>query len=434
MNTVLFSSAPDSSTALKSNPARPASDSNPRDNDSSAFAGVLASQAVPPVQQTGTASAATAAHADPGASPKAHGATASQHSAQNQGNSDVRDSTAARQNGQTEARPTHGHHSRVLDPTATFDRPATDIAHAIKEGADATLPQRFAQIIAAMEQTGQRHTGQPLDGKIARTDRSAPSDDATRPTLADARSRLSDNAKRAGFADGARTSANRNTGFDGTPDTTRRALPAGQFTANGDPASFNLNEPYRLHTESQPDRTVQAPLNTPDALLNPVAGGAGFSLIPGSVYGSDIQTLSATISQPLFSTRWGPEMGKQFVSLIRPGENGSHIAELRLDPPELGPLRVTININDSVIQAIFTSAHANVRNAVEQALPQLQQQLEQEGLSLGQTSVGHDDGTSPAHPDPVQASLTGSRNDASVPTTAEPSHRRVPDALVDTFA
>ena len=38
--------------------------------------------------------------------------------------------------------------------------------------------------------------------------------------------------------------------------------------------------------------------------------------------------------------------------------------------------------------ASFVSAHASVRQAIETALPQLQQALAQAGISLGQTSVG----------------------------------------------
>lgn len=445
MNTVLFSSAPDSSSALKAKPSRQAFDSSPSGNDASDFAGVLANQAAPQVQPTGTASSGAAttgtdsSHSSPRGSAKANGDTALQQSVQNRGTSDARDNTVTHQKNQTGIRLTHGQQARVLDPTANAHRPTPDIAHTIKDGTDATLPQRFAQIIAAMERTGGRHTDLPLEGKNTLAGKTTATGDTTGATLSDARTRLASGVKRPGLADGLKSSETRSTRLDDTAGLTRQPLPdgrsnLGQFALNGDTASFNINESDRQHTESLPDRTVHASIHTSDSLLNPVAAGAGFSLVPGPAYGSDIMATSATIGQPLFSKQWGPELGRQFMSLIRPGENGSHIAELRLDPPELGPLRVTININDSVVQALFTSSHANVRNAVEQALPQLQQQLEQEGLSLGQTSVGHDDDTSQAHPDFAQASSSGGRNDADVSTAPASRHRRVPDALVDTFA
>jgi flagellar hook-length control protein FliK len=93
------------------------------------------------------------------------------------------------------------------------------------------------------------------------------------------------------------------------------------------------------------------------------------------------------IATPLQSPQWGAEFGRQFVSLTQGAHNMPHTAELRLDPPELGPLRISINISDNVAHAVFTSPHAAVRQTVENSLPQLQQLLAQAGISLGQTSV-----------------------------------------------
>ena len=116
-------------------------------------------------------------------------------------------------------------------------------------------------------------------------------------------------------------------------------------------------------------------------------------------------------------------------------------AELRLDPPDLGPLRVSLNLADGVASASFVSAHASVRQAIETALPQLQQALAQAGISLGQTSVGEQ----AAQQQFAQnqgggtqrqgSGLTGGAGDvvadASRPASASP---RNANALVDTFA
>ncbi|UYO94974.1 flagellar hook-length control protein FliK [Pollutimonas sp. M17] len=146
------------------------------------------------------------------------------------------------------------------------------------------------------------------------------------------------------------------------------------------------------------------------------------------------------IGAPLQSPQWPAEFGRQFVSIAQGGHNMPHTAELRLDPPELGPLRITINISDNVAHAVFVSPHAGVRQAVENAMSQLQQSLAQAGISLGQTSVS-DQGQ------PQQAfneTFGGSRRDASgggqvagldSGGISSPAVRsRAPDALVDTFA
>ncbi len=85
------------------------------------------------------------------------------------------------------------------------------------------------------------------------------------------------------------------------------------------------------------------------------------------------------------SGEWGSAIGQQMLHM---NANGHHVAELSLNPSGLGPLKVTLTLGDSQAQAIFVSAHESVRKAVEAALPQLRTTLAEQGISLGQTSVG----------------------------------------------
>ncbi|MCI1737512.1 MAG: flagellar hook-length control protein FliK [Pseudomonas veronii] len=65
--------------------------------------------------------------------------------------------------------------------------------------------------------------------------------------------------------------------------------------------------------------------------------------------------------------------------------------DLRLHPAELGPLSISLNLNDGTTQAQFQAAHASVRAAVEQALPQFARGAghprHRVGASLGQRPV-----------------------------------------------
>ena len=85
------------------------------------------------------------------------------------------------------------------------------------------------------------------------------------------------------------------------------------------------------------------------------------------------------------SPEWGKTLGHY---VIRMGSAGHQVAELQLNPPGLGPLKITLSINDHQIQAMFLSGHSSVRAAVEAALPQLRATLADSGISLGNTSVG----------------------------------------------
>jgi flagellar hook-length control protein FliK len=62
-------------------------------------------------------------------------------------------------------------------------------------------------------------------------------------------------------------------------------------------------------------------------------------------------------------------------------------AELRLNPAELGPLRVQISMDDGKASVTFTAQHPLTRDAIEQALPRLREMLADQGLSLQNASV-----------------------------------------------
>ena len=62
-------------------------------------------------------------------------------------------------------------------------------------------------------------------------------------------------------------------------------------------------------------------------------------------------------------------------------------AELRLNPTELGPLRVQISMDDGNATVTFSAQHPLTRDAIEQALPRLREMLADQGLSLQNASV-----------------------------------------------
>ncbi|MGM0785230.1 MAG: flagellar hook-length control protein FliK [Pseudomonadota bacterium] len=95
----------------------------------------------------------------------------------------------------------------------------------------------------------------------------------------------------------------------------------------------------------------------------------------------------ATLSAPVQSPAWPGQLGQQLVQFARQG-GGEQQIEMRLHPAELGPLSVTLKMTEQGAQAQFLSAHAQVRQAIEQALPQLRDALAEQGIDLSETSVG----------------------------------------------
>jgi flagellar hook-length control protein FliK len=62
-------------------------------------------------------------------------------------------------------------------------------------------------------------------------------------------------------------------------------------------------------------------------------------------------------------------------------------AELTLNPKDLGPLQVVLQVADNHAHALFVSQHQSVREAVEAALPKLREAMESNGIGLGSASV-----------------------------------------------
>ena len=116
--------------------------------------------------------------------------------------------------------------------------------------------------------------------------------------------------------------------------------------------------------------------------INPANAAA---LAPASMSTPPVTTPS--LAPEVGSSEWGKALGQQ---LIQMDQRGHQVAELQLNPPGLGPLKVTLSMSDHQIQAMFVSAHLSVRAAVETALPQLRAALADNGISLGNTSVSSD--------------------------------------------
>lgn len=63
-------------------------------------------------------------------------------------------------------------------------------------------------------------------------------------------------------------------------------------------------------------------------------------------------------------------------------------AEIHLNPAELGPLSVRISTHQDQASVYFTSHHAAVRDAVDQALPRLREMFDSQGIQLLDAGVG----------------------------------------------
>jgi hypothetical protein len=91
------------------------------------------------------------------------------------------------------------------------------------------------------------------------------------------------------------------------------------------------------------------------------------------------------IEIPLGGRAWERSLGERVVWLV--GQQ-LQAAEIRLNPPHLGPVEVRLTVSGSEASLSFGTPHAPVREAIEQALPRLREQLAEQHLVLVSVDVG----------------------------------------------
>lgn len=84
---------------------------------------------------------------------------------------------------------------------------------------------------------------------------------------------------------------------------------------------------------------------------------------------------------------WDNALGQRVLWMV---SQQQQVAELTLNPPDLGPLQVVLTLNNDQASATFISQNADVRQALEAALPRLKEMMADSGLSLGNTAVSAD--------------------------------------------
>ncbi|WP_207953648.1 flagellar hook-length control protein FliK [Vreelandella lionensis] len=97
-------------------------------------------------------------------------------------------------------------------------------------------------------------------------------------------------------------------------------------------------------------------------------------------------SLPSSTGTPVSHPSCPSQLGQQLVQLVQRG--GEQHVQMKLHPAELGPLSISLKMTEHGAQAQFLSAHAQVRQVIEQAIPQLREALAEQGISLSDTSVG----------------------------------------------
>ncbi|MDP3269256.1 MAG: flagellar hook-length control protein FliK [Legionella sp.] len=94
-----------------------------------------------------------------------------------------------------------------------------------------------------------------------------------------------------------------------------------------------------------------------------------------------------TISAEMNHSEWPDQFSERIVWLGKQEING---AQIKLHPEHLGPLEINIKVIKDDASINIGSHNAQVRDAVEQALPKLRELMEAQGLNLAEVTIGAD--------------------------------------------
>jgi flagellar hook-length control protein FliK len=92
-----------------------------------------------------------------------------------------------------------------------------------------------------------------------------------------------------------------------------------------------------------------------------------------------------TLTVPVSSPAWGDAFSDRMALAL---QNRQPVAELHLNPPNLGPVEIQVSMNGDQASLSFFSPHAPVREAIQSAMPRLTEALAESGVSLGNVFVG----------------------------------------------
>tara|TARA_R110000787_G_scaffold73381_3_gene163397 strand:- start:8284 stop:9684 length:1401 start_codon:yes stop_codon:yes gene_type:complete len=178
------------------------------------------------------------------------------------------------------------------------------------------------------------------------------------------------------------------------------------------------HDAIRAHLETVATGRAESSLASLNTAVQDVAtpvshASSGQAGQPLQAEGGKPLTESLLLSRPTFTLPaqagtpgWDAELGDRVRWLLG---RGNPLAELRLNPAQLGSVEVRIVNDGERTNVTFFAAHPHARELLESALPRLQQMFEQHGLDLAGADVSaYPDGRAQDAGDGQQGGADGS--------------------------
>ncbi|MFO7541424.1 MAG: flagellar hook-length control protein FliK [Thiobacillus sp.] len=122
-----------------------------------------------------------------------------------------------------------------------------------------------------------------------------------------------------------------------------------------------------------------------EPLLDPAMRSSPQTLIDAAT--SMAGAASSRLAPSVGTTAWSQALGEKVVWMAAGAQK---TASLTLNPPNMGPLQIVLNLSNDQATASFFSAQPEVRQALEAAFPRLREMMNEAGIQLGQATVSAD--------------------------------------------
>ncbi|MGF6275314.1 flagellar hook-length control protein FliK [Massilia sp. UYP11] len=83
------------------------------------------------------------------------------------------------------------------------------------------------------------------------------------------------------------------------------------------------------------------------------------------------------------SQAWDNQVSQRIVYMV----GKEQAATLTLNPPDLGPVQIVLNVSNDQASVAFSAEQLEVRQALENALPRLREMMSESGIALGNATV-----------------------------------------------
>ncbi len=93
---------------------------------------------------------------------------------------------------------------------------------------------------------------------------------------------------------------------------------------------------------------------------------------------------NAALPMPLHHERWSEGLGQRLMLMVN---HKIMEADVKLNPPHLGPLEIRIALSNDQASINFSTHHGAVKDVIEAALPRLREMLAEGGIQLADANV-----------------------------------------------